>query len=84
MMFLFHLAYALYLLSLTAGLALLVWALRIEGKGRGVAKFFGALIIILSILGAFLLGYHGIKYWQNDYFNESLEMHQQMNTMDSE
>lgn len=63
MMMMFHLAYALYLLSFAAGLALLIWGLRAEGSGRVIGKVFGTIIIILSLMGAFLLGYHGIKYW---------------------
>jgi hypothetical protein len=74
----FHLAYALYLLSLTAGLAILIWALRAEGKGRGIAKFFGTVIIILSLLGAFCIGFYGIKYWQGGYFSEPMLMHSMM------
>ena len=32
MMLMFHLAYALYLLSLAGGLALFIWALRAQGR----------------------------------------------------
>jgi hypothetical protein len=65
-MLVFHLAYALYLLSLSGGLALFIWALRAEGPGRIIGRIFGVLIIVLSMAGAFCLGYHAIKYWPNE------------------
>jgi len=74
MMFMFHTAYALYLLSLAAGLGLFIWSSRNVGKGVGIAKFFSVIIMLLSILGIACTGYFGTKYWQEGYFSVPTDM----------
>lgn len=41
---------ALGLVALFSGIALLIWAMRNEGKGIGLAKIFGYIISILAFL----------------------------------
>lgn len=74
MMFLMHVAYVLGLLALTAGISLYVWSIRNGGAGTGLAKFFGILIIILSILDTICISYYGIKYWSQGYFESPTAM----------
>lgn len=77
-MFLFHSAYALYLLAIAGGVCLYVWAERTEGKGKGFAKFFGQLIIVLSIAGVLCNTYYGVKYFLAGYASTPMPMSHMM------
>lgn len=78
-MFLFHAAYSLGMIALTAGTALYVWSARNSGAGVGLAKLIGILVIIFSIGSTLCTSYYGIKYWSQGYFQSPMEMHGMMN-----
>lgn len=60
-MFLFHAAFSLGLIALTGGVALYSWSCK-EGKGTCLAKFFGVLVMILSIIGLLCTAYSAVKF----------------------
>ncbi|HCC3243582.1 TPA: hypothetical protein ACW6D3_002686 [Legionella pneumophila] len=68
MMFMFHSAEMLGLIAIALGIMLGVWALRHEGRGTGLSKVFGWLIVIIGILGELCSTYYAIKYWYAGYF----------------
>lgn len=49
-MFFMHIAYGLDLMALTMGTALLIWSMKNPGKGSWLGKFFGAIVMVLSML----------------------------------
>lgn len=62
-MFIFHIAETLGLLSLASGVGLYVWGQQTEGKGSGIAKFFGVIVTVLSILSILCTSWYGIQFW---------------------
>ncbi len=68
MMFLLDLAFAVELIALGIGVALLVFAYRNEGAGVSFARTFGYIITIAAILSASCTTYYGICYWKQGYF----------------
>lgn len=67
-MFLFHAAFSLGMIALTVGTALYIWSSRNEGKGTGLAKIIGLLVIILSIISSICASYYAIKYQSAGFF----------------
>lgn len=59
MVFLFDLAFATALIALSLGLILVIWGRRNSGPGVRTAKFFGIVIVLVSIFTLFCAGYHG-------------------------
>lgn len=78
-MFAMHTALFIGLLALTAGISLYVWSLRNQGPGISIAKFFGIIIIVLSILDILCLSYYGVRYWMEGYFEHPINMMQMQN-----
>ena len=61
-MFMFHSAFALGLIALTAGVFLYGWAL--QGRvGSGMGKFFGMIVILLAIVSLLCTLFSGVKMW---------------------
>ena len=75
MMFLIHAAFALGLMSLTAGSALYIWALRNKGTGSGVGRIVGFIVIVISTLSLICSFYLGIKIWKEIYYLNIAQMH---------
>jgi hypothetical protein len=69
MMFLLDSGVMLGLIALSLGVILLVWALRNEGRGVGLAKFFGWIVIISAIFSISCSTYYG-------YFKKPMSMMQ--------
>lgn len=78
-MFIMHVAIMVGIIALAAGAALYIWSLQNQGAGIGVAKFFGILIIVLSILDGICISYYGFKYWLEGYFQSPTQMMQMQN-----
>lgn len=78
-MFLFHVAYSLGMIAVSAGTALYVWSARNNGAGVGLAKLIGILVVIFSIVSTLCTSYYGVKYWQAGYFQSPMEVHGMMN-----
>lgn len=76
MMFLLHAAFFLGLIAITGGVSLYIWSVRTEGDGVGLAKVFGILVIIFSLLDILCLVYYGVKYWHEGYFESPAAMMQ--------
>ncbi|OGT53183.1 MAG: hypothetical protein A3E84_00940 [Gammaproteobacteria bacterium RIFCSPHIGHO2_12_FULL_42_13] len=66
-MLMFHTALSLSLISLTAGLALYLYANRCDGKGTCFAKTLAALVILISIISSACTIYCGVRCWQGDH-----------------
>lgn len=49
-MFMFHLVYALELIAMSMGVFLLSWALREKGRGVNLAKVFGYIVTVVSVI----------------------------------
>lgn len=81
-MFLFHAAFSLGLISLTAGTALYAWASCTEGAGTGLAKLIGIFVIIFSITSTLCTAYYGVIYWQKGYFQNPMNMMHDMKMQD--
>lgn len=81
-MFMFHAAFSLGLIALTAGTALFVWSKHQNSAGSGLAKVIGTLVIIFSITSTLCTIYYGIKYWQQGDFQSLMGMHQMMQMQD--
>ncbi len=79
-MFMFHAAFSLGLIALTAGTALFVWSKHIDAAGSGLAKTIGALVIIFAISSTLCTIYYGVKYWQQGDFQSLMGMHGMMDT----
>jgi len=75
MMFLIHAAFALGLISLTAGSALYIWALRNKGTGSGIGRVVGFIVMIISALSLICSFYLGIKIWKEIYYLNIVQMH---------
>ena len=82
-MFLFHAAYSLGLIALTAGTALYIWSARNSGAGVGLAKLIGVIVIIFAIGSTLCAAYFGIQYWTQGYFQSPMGMMQNHPVMDS-
>ena len=63
MMSTFNIAFALGLIALSSGVALVIWSMRYEGPGVQFAKIFGYIIMILSILVVACTTYTSTKMW---------------------
>lgn len=81
MMFLLHAAFFLGLIAVTGGVSLYIWSVRTEGDGVGLAKVFGVLVIIFSLLDILCLAYYGVKYWHEGYFESPVAMMQNKSMM---
>jgi len=57
MIMMLHLPFILTLFALGMGVCLYVWSVRNTGAGVSVAKFFGMVIILLSLVTMFCVGY---------------------------
>ena len=68
-MFLGDGAVALGLIALIGGVSLLIWSLRNDGKGVGIAKTFGYIVIIISIFATLCTSYYITSYWAKGYFH---------------
>ena len=68
MIFLADLAFAAELIALTMSVGLLIWAYRHDGNCIGFAKFFGYVIVILSIIAILCTSYYFMIYWFQGYF----------------
>lgn len=68
MMFLLDLAFAMELIALGVGIALIVWSIRNDGAGVAVSKFFGYIISIASVFALLCTSYYGTSYWLQGYF----------------
>lgn len=66
-MFMMHTTLFLGFLALVAGLALYIWGLRTSGKGTGLAKLFGFIITVLSLLGVICTSYYSITIMRDGY-----------------
>ena len=73
-MFSFHSSFSMQILVLLAAVCLLIWALRHEGKGVLLAKFFGTLAIILMVFSLACSAYYNFKYWKHDYYKTPFPM----------
>lgn len=67
-MFMFHAAMMLGLIAIALGVTLVVWSMRNEGQGIGMASIFGYIIIIVAILGEICNTYYSLNYWHQGYF----------------
>gem|GEM_PF-3180826 len=77
-MFLFHITLPLGLIALTGGLALYIWGLRAQGIGTAMAKVFGLIIVVLSILEVLCVLYWGVRFWEfHHQFSGPMPMMQQ-------
>lgn len=65
-MYLFHIAFSIGLIALTAGCTLYISAARHEGKGTGFAKFIAILVILVSLIGSICVAYCGYKAMRSD------------------
>lgn len=74
-MFMFHAAFSLGLIALTAGTALLFWSKHVDAAGSGLAKAIGTLVIIFAIGSTLCTIYYGVKYWQQGDFQSLMGMH---------
>ncbi|OGT58229.1 MAG: hypothetical protein A3F43_00590 [Gammaproteobacteria bacterium RIFCSPHIGHO2_12_FULL_42_10] len=77
-MFMFHAAFALGLIALTASTALLMWSKHLYGAGAGFAKVIAMLVIIFSIASVICTLACGFKYWQQGYFQSFMQARQMM------
>src|SRR5665213_3473368 len=77
-MFMFHVAFSLGLIALTAGTALFVWSKHVDAAGFGLAKAIGILVIIFAIGSTLCTIYYGVKYWQQGDFQSLMGMHSMM------
>lgn len=75
-MFMFHSALALGLIALAAGCALFILGHRTDSCGKGLAKFFGVIIIIISVLSTACSLYTGAMFWKTGGFQELMKMHE--------
>lgn len=75
-MFMYHSALALGLIALAAGCALFVLGHRTETCGKRLAKFFGVIIIILSVLSTACTLYYGLMFWKSGMFQEMMKLHE--------
>ena len=74
-MFLFHLAFAVSLLALTAGLFLFAWAIRLkDGVGVGLTKLLGAIVVILAVGNLICVSYTGAKLKKEGFFLSPMTM----------
>ncbi len=62
MMMMLHLPFILSLFALGMGVCLYVWSLRNKGAGVNVAKFFGIIIIVLSLLSLICVWYTAFNF----------------------
>jgi len=76
MMFMFHAAFSLSLIALTAGVALYVSSVRAEGPGTGFAKLIGLLVVVLALASTICTGYCGLKLARTGYFSDVMKMHE--------
>lgn len=73
-MFMFHVAFSLGLIALTAGTALFIWSKHVDAAGSGLAKVIGTLVIIFAIGSTLCTIYYGVKYWQQGDFQSPVGM----------
>jgi hypothetical protein len=73
-MFEFHGTFALCLLALAAGTALVNCATSCEKKHGCFTKIIGIIIIVFSIISSVCTISTGIKYWQHGFFQTPMAM----------
>lgn len=66
MMLSFHSTFALGLIALAFGTAILIWA---KVHVAPLAKFIGYIIVILTALNLACIGYYGVKSWNEGCYN---------------
>jgi hypothetical protein len=78
-MFMFHIAFSLGLIALTAGTILFIWSKKHKDvAGVGLAEAIGILVIIFAIGSTICTIYYGVKYWQQGSFQNLMGMHGMM------
>ena len=73
-MFMFHVAFALDLIALSAGSALYVYSGRSNAAGTCYANTIAMLIIVFSITSTLCTSFYGVKYWLEGYFQNPMCM----------
>lgn len=77
-LFPFYLIYAPFLLVMAAGVAMYIWGLNAHAQGKELAKIFGLIIVIFSILVMVYNTYVGFKpcgkYCPTKMVNEQAEV----------
>jgi hypothetical protein len=82
LIFTMHIAYSLLLLVVLAAMSMLIWSLHNKGTGGAeIAKFFGAIVYLLAILGMACMLYYSMIYWQQGAFTNATPMTEMMGTM---
>ena|SRR3990167_7250404 len=79
--FMANIAFSLELLALTAGITLLIWSFRNEGKGVMLASVFGYIVIILAISALLCTSYFAVKSWKKGSCCHPQDMSMQMEPM---
>lgn len=74
MLFLINAAFALGLMSLTAGSALYIWALRNKGTGSSIGRIVGFIVMIISTLSLICSFYLGVNIWKEIYYLNAAQM----------
>lgn len=74
MVFLGDTAFAVELIALVAGAALLVLASKEGASYKGLGKIVGYFTIVASILALLCTGYYWIKYWEQGQFDSPQTM----------
>ncbi|HZW61678.1 MAG TPA: hypothetical protein VFF04_05635 [Candidatus Babeliales bacterium] len=72
LMFLTDSAFSLELLAIAAGVALILWSLRNQGAGVGLASFFGYVVLILAIFALLCTTYYAFGYWIEGYYRSPI------------
>jgi hypothetical protein len=90
-MLFFNVSVALNLLAFSFGMALIVWAFRIEGKVAFLAKVAGYVVIIAAIFSLLCTTYYGLKYFALGDFSSPMmkmpmmeRMHEMQKKMEGE
>ncbi len=61
----FHMSYALELIALGLGIAILVWSMQNNLPGKMLARIGGYIITILSAISLVWSIYYGFKFWED-------------------
>lgn len=79
----FQSSFTLGLLALAASVALLIWGMRNQGPGVGLARIFGAILVILSCLALIHSLYFSFILW-NSGMGQRMSMGRTINSMPNE
>lgn len=74
MIFLADIAFALELIALAIGTALLIYASREGSSFKKFGKIIAFFTIVASILAMFCTSYYSYRYWEDGFFNSPLTM----------